>query len=119
MDNSGAENHTTIFTITESPINENIIWVGTDDGNIQVTSDGGKNWKNVIGNINGVPDNTWVYHIEASVHDEKIAYAVFDGHTSGDMKAYAYMTNDLGETWTNIIPNNDVIGFTRNIQEDY
>ena len=119
MDNSGAENHTTIFTITESPIDENIIWAGTDDGNIQVTSDGGKNWKNVIENINGVPDNTWVYHIEASVHDEKTAYAVFDGHTSGDMKAYAYMTNDLGETWTNIIPNNDVIGFVRNIQEDY
>ena len=46
-------------------------------------------------------------------------HLVFDGHTSGDMKAYAYMSNDLGETWTNIIPNNDVIGFVRNIQEDY
>ena len=62
MDNSGAENHTTIFTVTESPLNENIIWVGTDDGNVQVTSDGGKNWKNVIENIEGVPNNTWVYH---------------------------------------------------------
>ena len=119
MDNSGAENHTTIFTITESPINENIIWAGTDDGNIQVTKNGGKSWKNVIGNVFGVPKNTWVYHIEASVHDENTAYVVFDGHTSGDMKAYAYKTNDLGKTWTNIIPNNDVIGFTRNIQEDY
>ena len=119
MDNSGAENHTTIFTITESPLNENIIWVGTDDGNIQVTKNGGKSWKNVIGNVSGVPKNTWVYHIEASVHDENTAYVVFDGHTSGDMKAYAYKTNDLGKTWTNIIPNDDVIGFTRNIQEDY
>ena len=119
MDNSGAENHTTIFTITESPLNENIIWAGTDDGNIQVTKNGGKSWKNVIGNVSGVPKNTWVYHIEASVHDENTAYVVFDGHTSGDMKAYAYKTNDLGKTWVNIIPNNDVIGFTRNIQEDY
>ena len=119
MDNSGAENHTTIFTITESPINENIIWAGTDDGNIQVTKNGGKSWKNVIGNVSGVPKNTWVYHIEASVHDENTAYVVFDGHTSGDMKAYAYKTNDLGKTWTNIIPNDEVIGFTRNIQEDY
>lgn len=119
MDNSGAENHTTIFTITESPLNENIIWAGTDDGNIQVTKNGGKSWKNVIGNVSGVPKNTWVYHIEASVHDENTAYVVFDGHTSGDMKAYAYKTNDLGKTWTNIIPNDDVIGFTRNIQEDY
>ena len=119
MDNSGAENHTTIFTITESPLNEDIIWVGTDDGNIQVTKNGGKSWKNVIKNVSGVPKNTWVYHIEASAHDENTAYVVFDGHTSGDMKAYAYKTNDLGETWSNIIPNNDVIGFTRNIQEDY
>lgn len=119
MDNSGAENHTTIFTITESPLNEDIIWAGTDDGNIQVTKNGGKSWKNVIKNVSGVPKNTWVYHIEASAHDENTAYVVFDGHTSGDMKAYAYKTNDLGETWYNIIPNNDVTGFTRNIQEDY
>ena len=119
MDNSGAENHTTIFTITESPLNENIIWAGTDDGNIQVTKNGGKSWKNVVKNVSGVPKNTWVYHIEASVHDENTAYVVFDGHTSGDMKAYAYKTTDLGKTWTNIIPNDDVIGFTRNIQEDY
>ncbi len=119
MDNSGAENHTTIFTIIESSLNENIIWAGTDDGNIQVTKDGGISWKNVTDNITGVPNNTWVYHIEASVHDENVAYAVFDGHTSGDMKAYAYKTSDLGKTWTNIIPNNDVVGFSRNIQEDY
>ena len=119
MDNSGAENHTTIFTITESPLNENIIWAGTDDGNIQVTKNGGKSWKNVVENVLGVPKNTWVYHIEASVHDENTAYFVFDGHTSGDMKAYAFKTTDLGKTWTNIIPNDDVTGFTRNIQEDY
>ncbi len=119
MDNSGAENHTTIFTITESPLNENIIWAGTDDGNIQVTKNGGKSWKNVVENISGVPKNTWVYHIEASVHDENTAYVVFDGHTSGDMKAYAFKTTDLGKTWTNIIPNDDVNGFVRNIQEDY
>ena len=119
MDNSGAENHTTIFTIAESPLDENTIWVGTDDGNIQVTTDGGKTWTNTVSNIVGVPENTWVYHIEASSHDSKTAYAVFDGHTSGDMAAYAYKTTDLGKTWKNIIPANDVNGFVRNIQEDY
>ena len=119
MDNSGAENHTTIFTITESPINENIIWAGTDDGNIQVTKNGGKSWENVVENVSGVPKNTWVYHIEASVHDENTAYVVFDGHTYGDMKAYAFKTTDLGKTWSNIIPNDDITGFARNIQEDY
>ena len=85
MDNSGAENHTTIFTIAESPLNANIIWVGTDDGNVQITKDGGKTWINTVENIPNLPQNTWVYHIEASVHDAGTAYAVFDGHTSGDM----------------------------------
>jgi len=118
MDNSGAENHTTIFTIAESPLDENIIWVGTDDGNVQVTKDGGKNWQNVVSNIQGLPSNTWTYHIEASVHGKGIAYAVFDGHNSGDMQPYAYKTTDFGMTWTNIITDN-IIGTSRNIQEDY
>ena len=118
MDNSGAENHTTIFTIAESPLDENVIWVGTDDGNVQVTKDGGKNWQNVVSNIQGLPSNTWTYHIEASVHGKGIAYAVFDGHNSGDMKPYVYKTSDFGTTWTNIITDN-VIGTSRNIQEDY
>ncbi|MDA9992850.1 hypothetical protein N9E58_02340 [Flavobacteriaceae bacterium] len=118
MDNSGAENHTTIFTIAESPLDENVIWVGTDDGNVQVTKDGGKNWQNVVSNIQGLPSNTWTYHIEASVHGKGIAYAVFDGHNSGDMQAYVYKTSDFGITWTNIITDN-IIGTSRNIQEDY
>ncbi|MCF6294438.1 MAG: hypothetical protein L3J25_01960 [Flavobacteriaceae bacterium] len=118
MDNSGAENHTTIFTIAESPFDENVIWVGTDDGNVQVTTNGGKTWTNTIANVSGVPANTWVYHIEASVHDKATAYAVFEGHTTGDMTPYTYKTTDYGKTWTNII-SDDVVGFVRNIQEDY
>lgn len=117
MDNSGAENHTTIFTITESPLDEKIIWVGTDDGNVQVTKDGGKNWTNTTPNIDDLPANTWVYHIEASVHDKGTAYAVFDGHTKGDMNPYAYKTTDYGKTWTSIITD-DVDIFARSIQED-
>ena len=118
VDNSGAENHTTIFTIAESPLDENILWIGTDDGNIQVTKDGGENWINVTTNLVGIPANTWVYHIEASVHGKGTAYAVFEGHTTGDMKAYSLKTIDYGQTWTNIITD-DVHGFVRNIQEDY
>lgn len=118
MDNSGAENHTTIFTITESPLNENIIWVGTDDGNVQLTRDGGKTWKNTTPNIPGLPANTWVYHIEASVHGEGIAYAVFNAYTRGDQKPYAYKTTDFGETWTSII-SEEVPIFARSIQEDF
>lgn len=117
-DNSGAENHTTIFTIAESPLDANILWVGTDDGNVQVTKDGGKSWENTVININGLPKNTWCYHIEASVFNKGTAYAVFDGHTMNDMKPYAYKTTDFGKTWTNIITE-DIKGFARNIQEDY
>jgi photosystem II stability/assembly factor-like uncharacterized protein len=118
VDNSGAENHTTIFTIAESPLDENILWVGTDDGNVQVTKDGGENWSNVTENLVGIPANTWVYHIEASVHGKGTAYAVFEGHTSGDMNPYTLKTIDYGQTWSNII-SEDVHGFIRNIQEDY
>lgn len=117
-DNSGAENHCTIFTIAESPVNEQVIWVGTDDGNIQVTRDGGKNWANTTANLTGVPANTWVYHIEASVHDAGTAYAVLDGHTSGDMSTYVYKTTDYGQSWNSIVTD-EIYGFARNIQEDY
>ena len=117
VDNSGAENHTTIFTIAESPLDEKLIWVGTDDGNVQLTRDGGKNWTNTTANIPGLPANTWCYHIEASSIDKSTAYAVFDGHTQNDMNPYAYKTTDYGATWTSIITG-DVKGFARSIQED-
>ncbi len=118
VDNSGAENHCTIFTIAESPIDEKVIWVGTDDGNVQVTQDGGATWSNVTANLQGLPANTWVYEIEASSHDLGTAYAVFDGHTQNDMNPYVYKTSDYGQTWTSLATE-DIVGFTRTIQEDY
>jgi photosystem II stability/assembly factor-like uncharacterized protein len=99
VDNSSAENHTTIYTISESPKNPQVIWVGTDDGNVQVTRDGGKSWTNVAKNVSGVPANTWVSYIDAGHYDEGTAYATFDGHTTGDMKTYVYKTTDFGKTW--------------------
>ena len=117
-DKSGAETHTTIFTIAESPIDEKVIWVGTDDGNLQITKDGGKTWANTTPNIQGLPKNTWVYHIEASNHSKGTAYAVFDGHAQNDMKPYVYKTSDFGKTWKSLVTD-DIIGFARNIQEDY
>jgi photosystem II stability/assembly factor-like uncharacterized protein len=117
-DNSGAENHCTIFTIAESPLNEKVIWAGTDDGNVQVTKDGGKSWTNVVANIAGLPKNTWCYHIEASVFGEGTAYAVFEGHSSNDYTPYTYKTTDFGKTWKSII-SADIDGFVRNIQEDF
>jgi photosystem II stability/assembly factor-like uncharacterized protein len=117
-DNSGAENHCTIFTIAESPLDENVIWVGTDDGNLQVTRDGGKTWTNVVGNVPGLPKNTMVHHIEASVHGKGTAYAVFTGYQTGDKKPYVYKTTDYGATWKSLVTP-DITSFCRNIQEDY
>lgn len=116
-DNSGAENHCTIFTIAESPLDQNIIWVGTDDGNVQVTVDAGKSWSNVTSNLKGLPINTWCYHIEASSFNKGTAYAVFDGHTKNDKNTYVYKTTDFGKTWQSIVTN-EITGFARSIQED-
>jgi hypothetical protein len=117
-DNSGAENHCTIFTIAESPLDDNVVWVGTDDGNLQLTKDGGKTWTNVIANVPGLPKNTMTYHIEASVFEKGRAYAVFTGYQTGDMNTYIYRTNDFGATWKSIATP-DIYGFARSLQEDY
>jgi len=90
IDNSGAENHCTIYTICESPVNNDIIWAGTDDGNCQITVDGGKHWANVIENIPDLPACTWCSSIEAGHFEEGTAYATFDGHRTGDMKIEIY-----------------------------
>ena len=117
-DNSGAENHCTVFTINESPVDKNIIWVGTDDGNVQVTKDAGKTWTNVTSKITGVPKNTWVYYIEPSNFDANTAYVVFDGHTMSDFKPYVMKTTDGGNTWKSVI-NEQVPVFARCIKEDH
>ncbi|MFT5778458.1 MAG: photosystem II stability/assembly factor-like uncharacterized protein [Crocinitomicaceae bacterium] len=120
VDNSGAENHCTIFSIAESKLDEKVIWAGTDDGNVQVTQDGGATWSNVTANVltAGLPANTWCYHIEASSFDKGTAYAVFDGHTKNDPATYCYKTSDFGKTWKSIT-NESVTGFARAFQEDY
>lgn len=99
---TGAENHCTIITISESPLNEEIIWVGTDDGNVQLTSDGGHSWTNVRKNIKGVPDFTWVSRVEASHFEPGRAYLTFDGHRNDNNTPWVFRTDDYGLSWTNI-----------------
>jgi photosystem II stability/assembly factor-like uncharacterized protein len=100
VDNSSAENHTTIYSIAESPKDAQVIWVGTDDGNLQVTRDGGKSWTNVAPNVPGLAKETWVSCVEAGRFDAATAFATFDGHQTGDMKTHVYKTADYGKTWT-------------------
>lgn len=117
VDNSSAENYTTIITISESVKNPNVVWVGTDDGNVQVTRDGGKSWTNVIGNVKGVPPRTWASRVEASHFDENTAYVTFDGHRTGDMKTYVYRTKDAGKTW-DALATSDIKGYAHVVRED-
>lgn len=119
VDNSSAEMHTTIYAICESPRNPNLIWVGTDDGNVQLTRDGGKTWKNLVTNIKGLPKNAWVSSIDAGHFAEGTAYASFDTHTFGDLRPYVYKTTDFGLTWTQLIgPNGNVRGYAHVVKED-
>ena len=100
VDNSSAEEHTSIYSISESPKNGQIIWVGTDDGNLQITRDGGKNWTNVVDKVPGLPKSSWVSTVTASRFNEGTAYATFDRHTFGDTRTYLYKTTDYGATWS-------------------
>ena len=120
IDNSAAEMHTTIYAVAESPKNHEVIWAGTDDGNLQVTRDGGKTWRNVIRAINGLPKNSWVSSIEAGHFEEATAFVTFDCHTSGDMRPYVYRTTDFGETWSSVVAGESgpVRGYAHVIRED-
>jgi photosystem II stability/assembly factor-like uncharacterized protein len=119
VDNSSAEMHTTIYSIAESPKNSSVIWVGTDDGNLQVTRNGGKTWTNIVSNIGGLPRNAWVSSIDAGHFDEGTAYATFDLHMFGDMRPYVYKTTDFGKTWTPVVAaNSRVRGQAHVVKED-
>ncbi len=119
VDNSAAEMHTSIYSISESPKNGQIIWVGTDDGNLQITRDGAKTWTNVVSNVPDLPKFSWVSTVAASRFDEGTAYATFDRHTFGDIKPYAYKTADYGKTWTALpVQKNGVRGYVHVITED-
>jgi photosystem II stability/assembly factor-like uncharacterized protein len=119
VDNSDAETHTTIYSISESPRDGQTIWVGTDDGNLQLTRDGGKTWTNVVSNVPGLPRFSWVSWVEASRFEAGTAYAAFDRHSFGDMDPYVFKTTDYGKTWTRLVsPGSGVRGFAHVIKED-
>jgi photosystem II stability/assembly factor-like uncharacterized protein len=119
VDNSYAEMHTTIYSISESPREAQTIWVGTDDGNLQITRDGGKSWTNLVGNVPDLPKASWVSWVEASLYDPATAYAAFDRHTFGDMTPHVYKTTDYGKTWAPIVSaDSGVRGFAHVIKED-
>lgn len=118
-DNTSAENHCTIFTIAESPLDANTIWVGTDDGNLQVTTDAGQSWKNISTNyaVSGIPAGTWISSIEPSHFDKNTLYVTFENHMYGDHTTYLGKSTDMGKTWTRI-QHTEFTGFAHKICED-
>jgi len=116
-DVSFAENFTTILAIAPSPLQKGVIWVGTDDGRLHVTRDGGKTWTSLEKNVPGVPANTWIPHIRPSKFDAGSAFVVFDNHRREDFAPYVYRTDDWGKTWKNLATK-DLRGYAYSIEQD-
>ena len=116
LDDSGTEYYDTIFALAESPITKGLLWVGTDDGLIQITRDEGKNWSNIT--PKDLPEWSRISQIEASPHDAGTAYVAVDRHQSDDLKPYIYKTSDYGQSWTKL--NNGIPdgSFVRAVRED-
>jgi photosystem II stability/assembly factor-like uncharacterized protein len=121
VDNSSAEMHTTIYSISESPLQAGLIWAGTDDGNLEITRDGGAHWDNVVARVPGIPKNSWVSWVEASRFAAGTAYVAFDRHATGDFTPYVYATYDFGNSWKPLVAPRDpkgVRGYAHVVKED-
>jgi hypothetical protein len=116
----GIVNYSTIIAVNESPVTPGLVWVGTDDGNLQVSTDGGKTFTEVGKNIAGLPANQryWFSRIDPSHFDASTAYVSVDGHRSDDLKPYIFKTTDLGKTWTNVTGNLPAFGNVQAVRED-
>jgi photosystem II stability/assembly factor-like uncharacterized protein len=118
LDVSGAERYNSILTIAPSPLDKNIIWVGTDDGQIQITTDEGKTWENRTLNVKGIPNEGWIAQIEASRFDKSAAWLVVNDYRKGDYAPYVFKTSDYGLTWSRIVDENKVKGYALSIIQD-
>jgi photosystem II stability/assembly factor-like uncharacterized protein len=116
--NGGVSRYGAAIGLSESLLQEGLIYVGLDDGRISVTDDGGENWRS-IDRISGVPDMTYVGDILASQHDVNVAYATLDNHKRGDYSPYVYVTRDQGRSWQSITGNLPGRGSVHTVVEDH
>jgi photosystem II stability/assembly factor-like uncharacterized protein len=112
-----AENYTSIIAVAPSALERGLIWVGTDDGRVHVTRDGGDSWNRVDERARGVREGAWVPMIVPSPHEAGTAFAVFDDHRRGNMKTYAYRVDDYGRRWT-ALSTDGVSGYALSILQD-
>ncbi len=103
MDATGAENHCTILAIAPSPVEKDVIWVGTDDGKVQLTRDGGKTWNDVTSKITGMPKGAWIPQVKASTFKGGEVFVVVNNYRQFDYKPYMFRSRDYGLTWESIV----------------
>lgn len=118
LDVSGAERYNSILTIAPSSLNDQIIWVGTDDGQVQLTTDAGKTWKNLTSNIQEMPEEGWVAQMEASRYEEGAAWMVVNNYRKGDYAPYLFQTKDFGNTWQRMADEDQVRGYALSVIQD-
>ena len=118
MDATGAENHCTILVIEPSEVEPNMLWVGTDDGRVHFTRDGGMNWDDVSKNLKGLPEGSWIAQIKASKNNPGEALLVANNYRRFDYTPYVYRTKNYGKSWSRIVDEDDVQSYALSIIED-
>ena len=118
LDVTGAENYNTIITMAPSYKEKGVLWVGTDDGNVQLTRDGGKTWTNFRGKIKGLPDGAWIPQVRASRYNAGEAFVVANDYRRGNFEAMIFRTTDYGKTWTRLVDDKKVRGYALTILQD-
>jgi photosystem II stability/assembly factor-like uncharacterized protein len=118
MDATGAENHCTILVIEPSPAEKDVFWVGTDDGRVHVTTNGGQSYNDVSNNLKGLPKGSWIAQIKASNKNKGEALLIANDYRRFNYTPYAYKTTNYGKTWERIVDENDVKSYTLSIIED-
>ena len=118
IDVTGAENFCSIISIEPSAKEKGVIWIGTDDGNVQLTRDGGKTWTSFHGKIPGLPVGCWIPQVKASRYNGGEAIVVANDYRRGDFKPYIFRTTDYGKTWTNIVDEKKVRGYALSVIQD-
>lgn len=118
IDITGAENYCTILAIEPSSKQKGVIWVGTDDGNLQLTKDGGKTWVNFRGKIPGMPVGCWIPQIRASKYNAAEVFVVCNDYRRGDFSPYIFRSTDFGTTWTRLVDDQKVKGYALTLIQD-
>lgn len=118
MDATGAENHTTILVIEPSPLEKDMLWVGTDDGRVHYTTNGGSDWVEVSKNLKGLPEGSWIAQIKASNKNKGEALLIANDYRRFNYTPYAYRTKNYGKSWERIVDETDVQSYTLAIVED-